>query len=302
MNKKLLVALAGLLKIDLQKLKDSLEKEDGDSSLVSEYNDKYKAFTQDELTTLTNNKIQAKFEELGKGQVGDGQIPQDLYEKIGASFLEKRERKISQKYGVEEYKGIYDLVEKVAEAQKSGKDGASDDEKDKLIITLKDSIKELEQENEKIKKESDEKLDTELASRDQNTAFDAFSKKMDYDSEKNGEGLSVLEKQTTLLKSAFSNEYNIIRKDGKTVVAKGEEVVTDNLGDPKPIVAVVEDFAKSYGFKMKEPDGGGRGSGGSDTKSEIKGVSFEELLKSRDIKPNTDESDKAYAEWKAANE
>jgi hypothetical protein len=120
-------------------------------------------------------------------------------------------------------------------------------------------------------------------------------------------------KQRELLQSAYLSQRKLDKK-GQTIVvldAKGQRL-NDKLGEPVPVSNDLTEFAKSYGFKFKEKEQGGRGDGssqGAGGVSNYKGKDFNSILAARNaslpdeqkIKMGSDEMLKMYNEFEAAN-
>lgn len=286
-NKLLLVALSKLLKVDQSVIEAESQKEDGNDSIVKSWLEKHNSYTAEELATLINNSNKQYLE---KADFELTQVPKPLYSKIAAAALESKEKHLAKEYGVTEYKDLQDLLGKIAESTK-GK--GVDETLKQQIETLKGTIKSLEQEKEKSVNDVRSQYENEFIDRDFGSAL--LQLNLDYDDE-------VKEKQRKLLTSAFNSEYKIERKNKTNIVLDKEgKPVLNKLGDPEQITNVLKTFASDYGFKIKTEDPGGRG-GASSTQSgnTLKGKTFDAYLAEKGIKPHTDESDKAFVEWKAA--
>lgn len=287
-NKALIVALSKLFKVEESVIEADLINENGTDSLVKDYTTKYNSYTADELARLLENSNKAYLE---KADFDINNVPKPLYSKIAAAVIESKEKTIAKKYEITEYNGLEDLFEKAQSKINNGK--GNQDEKDRQIETLKATVLKLEQEKDEAVKTERTKYESEFISRDFTTALKTLP--LDYEGD-------VLEKQSKLLQSAFSNEFKLGRKGEKTVVLDASgNLVADKVGEPMPVSEVVKSFATGYGFKMKEPDQGGRGAGSSTTGSPLKGRNFDDVLAERGIKPMTDEADKVFLEHQAAN-
>ncbi len=296
MNKKLLVALAALLRIKLDVIETDLSKEDGDDSLVTEFSGKHEVFTTEDLQTKLDN---ANKQYLTDAKFDINEVPKELYDKITGAVLEKREKQIAEEHGITDYKGLQDLVSKaVAAAKSKGADGNESDKVKELevkVITLQGNLKTSEAEKDTAVKKVRDEHETELVTRDLTSALTLLP--LDYEEENIG-------KQRELLTNAFGNTHKVVRKNGNTVVLDGkEQPILNKLGEPMPITDVLTNFATDYGFKFKKEDEGGRGSGSSEPKNNtvLKGQTFTEVLAARDVRQNTEEADKLYVEWGAAN-
>jgi hypothetical protein len=286
-NKQLLVALSRLLKVDETVIIESADKEDGDDSIIKDYATKFKAYTADELSTLIKNSNK-QFLESADFDINE--VPKPLYNKIKGAVLEKTEKDISKEHGISEYKGLNDLIAKLAE--KSGKGEKADEALLNQINHLKNAVAEKEEAFNQLQN----KIVNDEIAREFSVAVSSLP--LDYDED-------ILPKQKRLLESAFSSEYKITKKEDKIIVLDNDEKpVLDKLADPAKISDVVKTFAEGYGFKFKAEDTGGRGQGSSKTEGAInyKGKTFAEVILEKGVKPNSNESDALWVEWKAANQ
>jgi len=160
------------------------------------------------------------------------------------------------------------------------------------VANLKKRITEVENEWKEKLIEKEQEFDNSLISSDFGKAIKAIG--LDYEDK-------VLEKQEGLLRAAYNDIYTKKRIDGITASVKGDEVVKDGKLDPLPLNDVLLGVAKDYGFQLKSPDKGGHGGQSSKKKTGLTGVSFNDYLKTKEVLPNTEESDKLYVEWKTAN-
>jgi hypothetical protein len=217
------------------------------------------------------------------------EFPAAIYNRVKGLALEKAEKEISKKHGVEKWDSLEDLTSKIA-AKGKGVDG----EKDVQIEKLKQALKESEDLAATKVKEVEEKYTNDFATRDFNAAINSLP----LDGEE-----SAIENQKKLFSSAFKSQYKLTYKEGKTIVLDAENrVVTDKVGDPLNVSDVYKSFAVSHGAKIKEVDAGGRGDASSQQQSTIlKGKTFEEVAAAKGVKPMTNEGDALYTEWAAAN-
>ena len=285
-NKNLLVALSKLLKIEETVIVDALDKEDGDDSIVKDYQKNFHAYSAEELKRLIDNSNKQFLE---KADFDINEVPKPLYSKIKGAVLEKAEKDLAKEHGIEKYDNLSDLISKLTE--KSGKGDKADEALKNQIEILKNAVKEKEEAIEAIKNET--------TAKELNQEFNAAvsSLPLDYDEE-------AVEKQRKLLTAAFSSEFKVTKKEDKIIVLDKEgKPVLDKLADPAKVSDVVKTFAEGYGFKFKSEDTGGRGTGSSTGGNTInyKGKTFTEVLIEKGVKPNTNESDALFAEWQAAN-
>jgi len=284
-NEKLLVGLASLLKMDKDVIIAELEKEGGDDGVIKDFTNKHAVFTLDDVSKLKTNAKAEGLAELEKA----AEFPTAIYNRVKGLALEKAEKEIAKKHGVEKWDSLEDLTSKIA-AKGKGVDG----EKDVQIEKLKQALKESEDLAATKVKEVEEKYTNDFATRDFNAAINSLP----LDGEE-----SAIENQKKLFSSAFKSQYKLTYKEGKTIVLDAENrVVTDKVGDPLNVSDVYKSFAVSHGAKIKEVDAGGRGDASSQQQSTIlKGKTFEEVAASKGVKPMTNEGDALYTEWAAAN-
>jgi len=286
-NKKLIVGLSSLLKVDENVIISELEKEDGDSGLISKFLESNNVFTLDQVASLKKNSKAEGVSELEKAT----EFPAAIYNRVKGLALEKAEKDAAKKHGIEKWTSFDDLVSQISAGGK-GTDG----EKDAQIKLLKDSLMAKEEEIVTKIKETEGKYTTEFATRDFNEAVSRLILEGDEEAVKN---------QKKLFTDAFKNNFRLDYRDSKTVVLNTEgKLVVNNVGDPSPVFDVYKGFALTHGAKIKEIDLGGRGDGssGGEAKKLLKGKTFSEALVAKGVKPNTDEADKLFSEWSAENQ
>lgn len=295
-NKKLQVALSKLLKIDEKVLEAATDLETGDESILKEFTNKNIVHTVDDLAKLISNS-NIKFQEE-KGLVDPntldiGTIPKLLYVKLKGTILQLKESEIAKKYGVEKYDSLDDLIAKLTEKSNNGK--GKDPDKD--LLNQIDLLKKTVEEKENELKTVGEKAISDAIMTEYNSSVNKLP--LDYDDD-------TLPKQRELLNAAFMAKHKVVKKGDVIVVLNDKgEPLRDKLAEPLKVSDVVKSFAEGYGFKFKSDDPGGRGagssSGASSTNNNYKGKTWAEILDSEKLTPNSDASDKVYAEWKAAN-
>jgi hypothetical protein len=284
-NEKLLVGLSSLLKMDKDVIIAELEKEDGDNGIIKGFLEKHNVFTLEDLGKLKTNAKAEGLAELEKA----AEFPPAIYNRVKGLALEKAEKEIAKKHGVEKWDSLEDLTSKIA-----AKGKGVDSEKDVQIEKLKTALKEAEELAESKVKEVEEKYTNDFATRDFTSAINSLV----LDGEE-----SAIENQKKLFASAFKSQYKLTYKEGKTIVLDAEgKVVTDKVGDPLNVSDVYKSFAISHGAKIKEVDAGGRGDASSQQQStNLKGKTFEQVAAAKGVRPMTAEADTLYAEWKTAN-
>jgi hypothetical protein len=286
-NSKLIVGLASLLKVDKDVIISNLENEAGDDGVIKDFLQKNNVFTLDDVAKIKTNSKAEALAELEKAT----EFPSAIYNRVKGLALEKVEKEAAKKFGVEKWDNFDDLVSKIATKGK-GVDG----DKEAQIELLKKSLQEKDAEIQSKVTEVESKYTNDFVNRDFKLASDNLRLAGDDD--------KTIENQKTLINGAFKNQFKLSYKEGKTIVLDAEnKPIVDKLGDVMPVFDVYKNFAVTHGAKLKEIDAGGRGDGSSSTESKtnFKGKTFAEVSAAKGVKPNTDEADKLYAEWQAAN-
>jgi len=283
MNEKNVAVLATLLKKPNEEITKALEADGGMENIVSEFQKNNQVFNIDEFVKLKTNLKKETIENLSEED-----IPESFKAKAVGWKLEKLESELKDKYQfTDEFKGLPDLVDKIVTKTKN----PNNDQEE--VSALKQRIVDLETEHAKQLSQKQEEFDKTLIKSDFRKSIKALG--LDYEDD-------VLKKQEGLIKAAFNDVFSLQRKDGTTVVLdKNGDVVKDTKLDPKPLKEVLFGVAKDYGFQLKSPDHGGHGGGSSTKKAGLKGVSWEEYLEKNNVKPFTEQADKLFSEWQAAN-
>lgn len=301
-NKKLITAIAALLKVDEATLLTSMDNEAGDDTVVKEYTDKFQAYKAEDLAKLIKNANEQAIEKYFDAPDFDidKHIPSAIHKKIKGVSFENFEKAMARKHGITEYDGLDDLIAKLVVKSNDGK-GKPDEALLSQIETLKKTVEEKENEVNEVKNKY---VQDEI-----NRNFDSALSQLPLSFE--GE---ALERQRDLLRSAFLAQHKLDRK-GETIVvmdAKGTRL-NDKLGDPEPITNVLTNFAKTYGFPFKEQDAGGRGSGSSQSSGAatniLKGKTFQEVVNDKvktlpagtTFDPHGADGIALFAEWQKQN-
>lgn len=283
MDEKNVALLATLLKKPNEEVAKALETEGGLEPIVSDFKTQNQVFNLNEFAKLKQNLKKETIEKLEEAD-----IPEPFKAKAIGWKLEKMEEELKTKYQfTDDFNGLTDLVDKIVTTKtKPPRDG------DKEVDALKKRIVELESEYKTQLTEKQKEFDSSIIQSDLKKAIKALD--LDYEGE-------VLEKQKGLVQAAFNDVYRIERKDGQTVVFKGDDIVKDSKFDPLPLNEVFKGITQEYGFQTKSPEPGGHGGVSSKRKSGLKSVTWQEYLEKNNVKPNTNEADKLYAEWNAVN-
>lgn len=288
MDEKNVKALSSLLGADEATVKTAVEEDGGLVTLAKDFKEKNQVFNLEQFAKLKEN-----FRKEVLNTLSEDDIPKEFKAKAVGWKLEALEKEIKEEYGFDgDHKNLKDLVNNIVEQAKTTKD---DDTVLKENQQLKDQIKLIAQEKADAVKAAKDNFDKQLITHDFNDAIDRIG--LDYE-----EG-EALKKQKELLKMSFNGTFKLSRKDDNTIVI-GEDgkAVSDMTLDPLKLDTVLSDFAKTYGFQLKEPDSGGQGGGSSKQKNtEIVGKTYEEYRESKGVKKHTAEDDALYAEYKKAN-
>ncbi len=288
MDEKNVKVLASLLNTEDEKVKTAVENDGGLVDLVNDFKTNNQIFNATDFAKLKDNFRRETIETLTEDD-----IPKEFKNKAVGWKLESIEKEIKEEYGYDgSYDNLRDLVKNVVEQAKDGKD---DDEALKENKILKDRIVAME-------KEKDE------AVRNAKSNFDQRLVELDFDRALNNIGLDyeegdALAKQRDLLAMSFKGSVKLQRKGDNTVmIGEDGKPITDNKLDPVPLEEGLADFAKTYGFQLKEEDTAGQG-GSSSTKpnTEIVGTTFAEYRESKGVEASTEEADELFKEWREAN-
>ena len=197
-------------------------------------------------------------------------IPTDLYKPIKGAALQQTERELSQKFGVTDYSGILDLVEKAV--SKTSANGKTLPEYETKIEELKKANLTLQQQAEEAVKTVETKYKAQSIERE---LSDTISKvPFDFSGHKPTELESAKQKTQQILKSVFNAEMKMDFDDkGRLVVIDKEGKVKRNTATLDPIspLDVMVDLAKEYNLKLTSPDRGGQGG----NSSQISSASFD---------------------------
>lgn len=287
MNKKLLVGLSSLLKIDETVITEAISNESGDDSIIKTFNEKNNVFTLEDVATLKRNSQAAALSELETA----AELPQKIYNRAKGFAFEKFEKETAKKYGVDNYEGLNGLISKIA-AKGKGVDGESE----KTIEALRKSLTDSETSKTTALKEQAATFTNDFIDRD----FVAVSGALKL----TGENAETIKNQRALIEGAFKNSHQLSYIDGKTIVSDSEgKQIKDKLEQPMSLTDVFKSYAVSNGAKIQEVNKGGNGDGSTfDSKDKgLKGKTFNEVLEAAGVKPNTNEADDLFAKHIAAN-
>ncbi len=281
-NKTLLEAIAKTIGTDVTKLTAELETENGNGSLIEEFGKTNHVFTTADLDTkIANAKADAVTEHFNqRGFDIHKHIPSEIHKLVKGSSFETFEKELAAEHGITDFKGAKDLVAKVVAKISEGKGKTDNTDLLQKIKTLEESLKIADSEVTSVR----QKYVEDKIAGEKSKAVESIS--LDYE-----EG--VIQKQRELLVNSFSSKYKIDMKDDKPVVidVSTGKLVDDRVGNAKKLEEVIADYAKEYGFKLKTPDPGGRGTGSS------QGAGGNNL-KGKDFQTHIDEINKGLPEGK----
>ena len=218
-----------------------------------------KIYTDEEFNSFKANfqseVINTYFNDLvEKAKKSD--LPQDLYKPIKGAAYQQLERELSELYGINDYQDLKDLVDKAVKS--SANISGGDEELQRQVDALKKVNLALKEEKENAVSEVEKKYKTDALTREQKALLDSIP--FDFSGFKSDELDAAKERQQTLLKGVFEQNYSLDYINGQVVVKKGDEIVKNEATlDPIPASNVFVNLAKEYNLKLKSPDTGGQG-------------------------------------------
>lgn len=289
MEEKIVKVLASLLNTEEETVKAASEKEDGLDTLVSEFRGKNQVYNLQDLAKLKDNIRKQTIESLTEDD-----IPMEFKNKAVGWKLEALEKDIKETYGYEgDYKNLKGLVDNIVKQAKNNKDGDANSEE---IQALKDQIVKISKEKDDAVKVAKSNFDNQLINIDFNRAINNIG--LNYE---DGDALEI---QKDLLQKSFLGTIKLQRKGDATImIGEDGKPIVDAKLDPVPLDEGVANFAKKYGFQLKEEDHGGRGGSSSKQKNVIDAdMSYEDYRKSKGVSRMTAEDDALYKEWTEARQ
>lgn len=228
-----------------------------------------------------------------------GDLDGDLYKTIKGATYEMLEKDLSKEYGVAEFDGLKDLVNKVI-LDKTGQSN------DKALRELTETHEALKKVNinlvkEKEKAVADAKTDYEgkLLQREQSDTSNQVP--FDYSDVKKEDLEKTQTSRKEIVNTVFDARYSLVFDNDKTIVTDKEGKVLTNGTTLEPLTAldVMNSLASELGMKLVSPEAGGQGgrsSGGKDGKTFGSQEEFEDYLGTKDISPTSAEGLKMFAE------
>ena len=287
LNENTIVSLSGLLNSDKETVIKALTSEDGNiNALTDNLVIRSKEDAQKYELNLLGDFKKKHIDEL-KDKAKRKELDPELYNFFKGNVAGEFERKISDAFNINEYNGFDDLLTKI----KSGK--STDESIKKMVTELQERNTVLATEKEQAIKEAQGKFESELLKMKSDAIYNSLA--LDYEGE-------AATKQKQLLKNTIAQTYDFrIENNNIVTYDKNGMVLKDaNTLEPVAFSKVVNDIAKAYDFKIKSPESGGQG--GQSSRVEVgQGVSFDDYLKTKGVKPLTMEADKLYVDWRKIN-
>lgn len=227
------------------RIKDSLSKK------IIYDTDKFEAFKKNHAAEVVNTYYSELVEKSKKGD-----LPQDIYTNVKGAAYQQKERELSKKFGIENYKDIDDLVE---QAVKTSANGKQHPELEKQINELKAQNLKLLEEKTNAVKTVEQEYKNKFLNTEMNSVLNQFP--LDLSDVKAEDLANVKEKRLTMLRSVFNNEYKVdTDSQNRTVVLKGADVLKNQATlEPLPLNDVFKNLADIFGIKTISPDSGGQG-------------------------------------------
>lgn len=292
MSELIVTHIAELFGLPADEVKGKLEKEETTKEFFENLKTSNVIYKKDEFDTLLKNKETEYLDRHAKAE----NINPAIYKRVSGTVKEMTEKNIAKRFGISDYLGLDDLLEK---AEAKLKVAPNTDEKDSKIDELKQLVKQVEKEKFDGISAKEKEVDGFIISSVMQSAISDLP--IDFE----GEQLKI---QRDITATMFEKKYILQRKDKKIIAtdrATGE-VVKDRVGDPVEVSKLLVDFAPTV-TKIKTVPAGGRGDGSSanNTNTDLAKVTNEEefiaMLKAKNIKSGTKESQQLLMEIKKAN-
>jgi hypothetical protein len=270
------VALATLLNKKPEDVSAALEG-DGIGGFINEFK------TGNTIMSLTDfSKRETNLKDQVIGEIASSQsIPQPIYNRVKGDVLEMTEKKLAEKYKVDQYESFDDLINKLVT---KAENPTSDAELKAQITKL---TEEHSQEVDRLKNENNNRfVSLRVGEAVRGLNIDA-----------DGDKLNV---QREIVSTMFNSNHKF-EVDGDNVIVlrkKGDawEKVTDAKLDPIPVSDVLAEYAKGI-VNLKSSDSGGRGDSSSTSSS--KTVSASKYLKDNNLTEVSFGWAEAYKKFKA---
>jgi hypothetical protein len=243
--------------------KEIVEASEKDGTLSQRIKDslaKKKIYSPDEFDKFKSNyakEVQdTYFNELVE-KTRKGDAPNELHKVVKGAVLQQKEREYSQKYGITEYDGFDDLVEKAIRKTTATGNKA---ETEQLIKDLKAANVKLLEEKDNAVKEVEQRFKNQSIERDKRDLISRVP--FDFSDKKSDEIENAKTKTQNILKSVFDQEYILDYDEKNRLVVKDKEgKIKKNQATLEPVDPsnVLVELAKDYNLKLTSPDRGGQG-------------------------------------------
>ena len=302
---KTVAALSGLLGLDPEVVKVSIEEDTLDSR-ITDFKDKNRVQKKDDFEKFETNLKKETREAYDKElllKAKSGELEGDLYKAIKGATLQMKEKDVAKKFGITDYNNFDDLLDKATKSQSGG----TDDEK---VKAFEGKISELKEANLMLDKKATDAvsaveqkyknrfLDTELKAAIRGLPFD-FNGAEDKD--------RAIKSVTEMVESVFKNRFDLSTNDDYSAVSvsdkNGEVVKSEATREPVPVSEVLSRLTKEFNIKMKSPEKGGQGGQSSQSSTSNSFASFDELdaaIERGDIKAYSEEDKTARRKLIAA--
>ena len=248
MEEFIVTELAQLSGVPVEELKETLADETKSKEFFETYRTTNVIYKKDEFDKLLSNKELEYLEAHAKAD----KIHPAIYKRVDGTVKEMTEKVIAKRFGVTDYSGLDDLLEK-AEAKLKVADNS--DEKDAKINKLKKLVKTVEKEKEDAVISKSREVDGFIISSVMTSAIADLP--IDFE----GDQLKI---QREIVSAMFEKKYIIERKENKIIAIDRVtgEVKKDRVGDPVEVSQLLTEFAPTV-TKIKNVPAGGRGDNSS---------------------------------------
>ena len=234
----------------------------------------------DDIETLkTNLTKEVKDNHIGElvDAAKGGDVDKDLYGVIKGSVIEKTERLLSKEHGIDDFKGINDLVLKAISKNKGQPDDTKIQELNTKITDLQDANVKLVSEQKTAVNDANVRADNRVLERDKRDLVNGIPFDFSDVDEKDLKEKSRQRKQ--IVESVFDARYVLVFQDNKVVVhdKDGNLIKNQATMEAIPPSEVMNLIPNDLGIKIKSPEGGGQGGSSSAGKGDAKFANYPEF-------------------------
>ena len=256
----------------------------------------------DQVTTLkTNLTKEVKDNHISElvDEAKKGNLDKDLYKVIKGATLEMTEKDLAKQHGVESYDGINDLVLKAINKNKGQKDDTKTQELTQKVTDLQGVNENLVKEKDDAVKAAKNEYEGKILSRDKKDYIDKIP--FDFSDVEQSDLEKITGQRKQIVTSVFDSKFNLVFQGDSVVVQDKENNLVKNPAtlEPVPVLDVLKQIPVELGIKLKSPEAGGQGgsSSGGNGSAKFKSVEeFGEYCEAQNIKPNSSEGIKVWAE------